>query len=248
MTLDLYEGFAERYDLPYGRFDERDPSVSAFFRRLFDENGVRRVLDCACGTGRHLLLFHALGCEVWGSDLSASMLAQARRNLADHGVEIPLQQADYRELPQQLCGRFDAIACLGAIGYMPDEAQVVNALQSMHTALRAGGILILTAIPTDRQWRERPRFLLAANTPDASRLFVIDYLERTARYNILDILHSETANELKVWSAELFVLLQADQERLLKAAGFASVDFYGSFEFDPYDRETSEKLITVARK
>jgi len=176
------------------------------------------------------------------------MLAQARKNLTGHGVEIPLQQADYRELPQQLRGRFDAIACLGAIGYMPNEAQVVRAFQSMHAALRAGGVLVLTAIPTDRQWQERPRFLLTANTPDASRVFVIDYLEHTARYNILDILHSETANELKVWSAELYVVLQADQERLLKVAGFESVNFYGSFDFDPYDRETSEKLITVARK
>lgn len=90
MTLDLYEGFAERYDLAFGRFEERDPSVNAFFRRLFDENGVCRVLDCACGTGRHLLLLHTLGCEVWGSDLSESMLAQARKNLADHTVEIPI--------------------------------------------------------------------------------------------------------------------------------------------------------------
>jgi glycine/sarcosine N-methyltransferase len=96
MTPDLYEGFAERYDLTVGRWDEFDPAVARFFRRLFSENGVRTVLDCACGTGRHLQLFHSLGCQVWGSDVSESMLAQARKNLARYRVETPLRQADYR--------------------------------------------------------------------------------------------------------------------------------------------------------
>ena len=45
MTPDLYEGFAERYDLTVGRWDEFDPAVAGFFRRLFGENGVRTVLE-----------------------------------------------------------------------------------------------------------------------------------------------------------------------------------------------------------
>ena len=81
MVSDLYQGFAERYDLTVSRWDEFDPAVARFYRRLFAKNGVRTVLDCACGTGRHLLLFHSLGCQVWGSDVSESMLAQARKEV-----------------------------------------------------------------------------------------------------------------------------------------------------------------------
>ena len=245
---DLYEDFAERYDLASGRLDEHDPSLVEFFHKLFVENGVHTVLDCACGTGRHLLLFHSLGCEGFGSDVSESMLAQARKNLAGYGVEILLQQADYRDLPQHFRRRFDAVVCLGSIGYMPNESEFLRAFRSMSEVLCDGGILVLTATPTDKQWKEKPRFVLTANTEDFSRLFVIDYLERTAQYNILDIFHSEEVRELKVWSAELYVLLRDDQERLLKAAGFHTVDFYGTFDFDPYDKETSNKLIAVAHK
>ena len=43
---------------------------TGFFERLFSENQVKRVLDCACGTGHELLIFHSLGCETVGSDLS----------------------------------------------------------------------------------------------------------------------------------------------------------------------------------
>ena len=46
---------------------------------------------------------------------------------------------------------------------------------------------------------------------------------------------------------ELTVLLRAGQQRLLERAGFRSVEFYGTFEFSPYDEATSDRLIAVAR-
>jgi SAM-dependent methyltransferase len=174
--------------------------------------------------------------------------AQARGNLAGRGVEIPLHQADYRHLPETFGRCFDAVVCLAAIGYMPGEAEFLRAFGSMRSILRDGGLLVLTAVLTDRQWMERPRFVLNANTRDFTRLFVIDYLAHTARYNVLDIFHCEHKEGLEVWSTELTVLLQADQQRLLGEAGFRSVAFYGSPAFDPYDRETSDQLIAVARR
>ncbi len=50
MTDDLYAGFAERYDLFFPRFGEHDLTVVEFYRRLFAENRVQRVLDCAFRT------------------------------------------------------------------------------------------------------------------------------------------------------------------------------------------------------
>lgn len=247
MNTDLYEDFAGRYDLIPGRFDDNDPIKVEFFRRIFSENYVESVLDCACGTGRHLLLFHDLGCEVWGSDVSNAMLDQARKNLSQYGKKIPLQQADYRNLPQYFQRSFDAVTCLGSIGYMPDEEQFIRAFRSMHAVLREGGILVLTAIPTDKQWKEKPRFKLAVNYSDVTRLFVMDYFERTVGYHILDIFHNQDLDELKVWDAELTVVLRDAQEKLLIAADFHSVSFYGDFDFSrPYDEANSDSLITVA--
>jgi len=250
MTQDLYESFADRYDLFFSQFGEHDPAVVEFHRRLFAENQVRSVLDCACGTGHDLVLFHSLGCQVVGSDISESMLAQARKNLAELGVKVPLQKADYRELPGHFDRPFDAVVCLSSsILHMPNESEVLRAFRSMGQVLRDGGILVLTQGTTDKQWAEKPRFILAVNTNEFSRLFVIDYFDRGARYHILDIFHSEGTRDFKVWSVDYpQMLLKDDQERLLKAAGFATVDFYGSYHFDPYDKETSELLIAVARK
>ncbi len=248
---DLYADFAERYDRFFGRFGEYDAPRVEFFRRLFAENRVRRVLDCACGTGHDLHLFHALGREVTGSDISETMLAQARKNLDEARLQIPLRQVDYRELPRHFHRPFDAVVCLStSIAHMPNEAEVLRALLSMSSVLRDGGLLILSQGTSDRQWCDKPRFILAVNTPDFSRLFVIDYYaEHSARYNIVDISHSAETNEMQTWSTDYPCLLLRDgQERLLKAAGFRAMEFYGTYQFDPYDKEVSQRLIVVAHK
>ncbi|MFH1638983.1 MAG: class I SAM-dependent methyltransferase [Chloroflexota bacterium] len=251
MTRDMYADFAGRYDLFFGGgFGEHNHERAGFFRRLFAENQVHSVLDCACGTGRDLHFFHTLGCEVTGSDISEAMLAQAKKNLAEQGLHLPLVKADYRELPQTFSRQFDAVVCLAtAIAEVPGEAEALRAMRSMSGVLRDGGILVLTQGTSDKQWREKPRFILAVNAGDFSRLFVIDYFGLGATYNILDIFHDEKERGLKVFSIEYRqIYLRDDQETLLKEAGYRCVDFYGSFNFDRYDKELSNRLITVARK
>lgn len=250
MPQDAYEGFAERYDLFYGPFGEFDPTTVAFYRRLFTDHDVHSVLDCACGTGRHLPLFHSLGCKTVGSDISAAMLAQARRNLDDYGLNLPLHRVDFRELPSYFPPTFDAAMCLSSsMLHMPDDGQVLRALRSMHAVLRTSGILVLTQGTSDKQWAEKPRFLLAGGRESHTRLFVIDYLGEGARYHVLDIFHDDQGRRLETWSLEYpRIYLRDDQERLLKEAGFEHVKFYGSFDFDPYDKEGSIRLIAVAQK
>ncbi len=246
--IDLYADFAERYDLPYASSGGPDPLWMGFFRRLFTEIRVERVLDCACGTGRHLSWLHKLGCEAYGSDVSPSMLEQAEANLAASGLKIPLRQADFRYLPDIYPERFDAVICLAAIGYMPDEAQFIKAFISMAGVLRTGGVLVMSAIPTDRQWKEKPKFSLAADTQDCTRIFAMDYFVKSVRYNLLDLVRGPNGTELKTWRAELTVLLRDDQERLFKTVGFRQVDFYGSYDGSPYDKAASYQMIAVAYK
>lgn len=242
---DSYAGFAERYDLfPH------DEAASAFFRRLFAENNVTAVLDCACGTGRDLIMFHALGCTVTGADLSRAMLAKAEENLQAAGVDAPLHQIDFRELPAHFTAPFDAVACLsGSLMEAASEAEMLGALRSMRAVLREDGLLILTQGMTDKLWRSQQRFILDVNTPEVSRLFVIDYLEHGARFNILDVCHSEKESGLKVWSMEHpYVLFGDDYRRMLGEAGFSDVRLFGSYGFDAYDTENSNRLIVVARR
>ena len=100
MALDQYKDFADRYDLFHGRFENHNPLAVTFFKTLFTENNIHSVLDCACGTGKDLHLFHTLGYEVVGSDISESMLAQAMKNLTASDIKVELHKVDYRRLPK----------------------------------------------------------------------------------------------------------------------------------------------------
>jgi glycine/sarcosine N-methyltransferase len=250
MNADPYERFAERYDLFFGSFDGHEQKKIDFFRELFKHHGVHSVLDCACGTGRDLHLFRTLGCEAYGSDLSPSMLAQAERNLATHHIDTPVAEIDYRELPLNYAREFDAVACLSSsIFEMPDDGELHRAFSSMRGVLRDGGILVLTNGMCDRTWSEKPRFIPEISRGDFTRLFVIDYFERGARFNVVDLHHHGSHEEMKVWSITYNrVYLQDDIAAALQATGFRNCSFYSSYEFKPYDKETSGMLIAVAQK
>ncbi len=246
---DAYAGFADRHDLFFGDFESHSPRLRAFFGKIFRDSGVKRVLDCTCGTGRHLHLFHNLGFDVVGSDVSPAMLEQARRSLSERGVNIPLRRIDYRELPENFAERFDAVVCLtSAICEMPDPAEILRAFESMRGVLGKGGLLVLSQGTTDKQWAEKPRFILVEDAADFTRLFVVDYFDRGARYNVMDIFHDGGEGRLESWGVDYpHMVFRDGQEALLESAGFHGVEFYGSYAFEPYSKETSDHLITVAR-
>jgi SAM-dependent methyltransferase len=247
---DAYEGFADRYDLFVDDFDRQNAERVEFFRRLFDDSEVKTILDCACGTGRDLVMLDGLGLNVTGSDVSPAMLAQARKNLSARGMGIPLHQTDFRELPHHFSERFDAVVCLSSsLLEAGEEDQALRALRSMHGVLRDGGLLVISQGTTDKQWTEKPRFIPVVNRPDFSRIFAIDYLGRGARFNVLDLFHGGGRSELVVWSREYPVMLLIDDyEALLGETGFGETRFYGSYTFEAYDKARSGLLLAVARK
>jgi glycine/sarcosine N-methyltransferase len=246
---DPYRDFAERYDAFDAASSANAPNRKAFFRTLFEQRGVRRVLDCACGTGSDLLLFHSLGCAVVGSDLSEAMLAQAREKLEQAGVKIPLVRADFRELPFSSAEPFDAVTCLStSLPHLLDDAELGRALSSIRAVLRDRGVLILDQGLTDRQLAERPRFIPVVNTNELSRVMVLDYGDRTVDIHVLDLIHRGAESAFHVDSFTYRILLRDDYGRLLREAGFRDVSFYGGLAFEPYSRTESGRLILVAER
>ena len=132
---------------------------------------------------------------------------------------------------------------------MPNDAEFLSALHSMKKILNKGGLLILTQGTTDKQWNEKPRFILGPSHDNASRVFVIDYDGEGATYNMLDLHHPKGQNSLQSWSITYKkVFLQDDHKNLLGASGFKDIRFYGDYDFSAYDKQTSNRLISTAVK
>jgi ubiquinone/menaquinone biosynthesis C-methylase UbiE len=243
MTQDPYEGLADRYDW----MKQDDPARQEFFRSLFGQRDVRTVLDCACGTGRDLLMFRSMGLEVSGSDLSDSMLAAARRNIADAG--IPVRKVDYRQLPESYEVEFDAVVCLAnSINEPLEDAETVRALRSMKAVLRTGGILVFDQGQTDSSMRNPPPFALVLNNRDFTRFFTMEYAGDIQTVNIFDFVHTEDACDFHHSSVRIRIRLLDSWSDILRETGFPEVEFHGDWDASPYDKESSRRLICVATK
>lgn len=245
MANDPYEDFADRYDW----MTQKDPVRENFFRQLFQKHRVSDVLDCACGTGMDLMMFHSFGCHVVGSDLSEAMLTRARKNLMEAGLEIPVRKVDFRKLEKSYTVPFDAVVCLSnAINEVLDEEGLHQALCSMKAVLRPGGILVFDQGQSDAMMKDPPPFDPVINNRDVSRLFVLEYSGDLMKVNIFDFVHTEEQHGFYATAVNLALRLKDAWDRSLSKAGFKNVDYFGDYRFTTYETQTSRRLIAVAQK
>jgi SAM-dependent methyltransferase len=98
-----------------------------------------RVLDLACGIGRHSLELRRRGFEVVGLDISEELLEIARQEAEAQSLQISFVQADLREL--DLSEEFDLVLSLndGAVGYFETDDENYRTFEVVSQALRPGG-------------------------------------------------------------------------------------------------------------
>ena len=245
-TNDSYATWAADYDL-FGEIDTVNVEEQAFLDRTLRACGATSVLDCACGTGQHLVMLSRLGYDVRGSDASEEMLAVCRTNLQRRGLSVETHCCDYRALESVWPQRFGALVCLTqSLNHMLTHEDLVAALTSMRRRIAPGGVLILTQSTTHRTLQSAYRFDLVVNNRDFSRVFARDIEEHFQTIHILDVFHSEGRMGMQQHDIRIRVLLDAEFRDLVREAGFASCSIFGGYDGGPYDRASSMKLIVVA--
>lgn len=101
--------------------------------------GGERILDLACGTGRHSLELVRQGFSVVGVEIGAELVEIARRDAEAQGLEAEFIQADLREL--EFDGDFDIVLNLndGAVGYFETDEENHRTFEVIARALKPGG-------------------------------------------------------------------------------------------------------------
>ncbi|MGQ4807383.1 Ubiquinone biosynthesis O-methyltransferase, mitochondrial [Candidatus Entotheonellaceae bacterium PAL068K] len=101
----------------------------------------RRILDLACGGGRHSLAMARYGAVVTGIDVGPATITAARRRARRAGLSIEFEQGDLRCLEYD--GIFDAVTFLfGCFTEMP-RAPAQDVLRRISRSLRPGGLFVL---------------------------------------------------------------------------------------------------------
>jgi len=116
--------------------------------RLLALSGGERVLDVACGYGRHAVSLAQRGFHVVGLDLNAYFLGVARERGTVAGVSASFVRGDMRLLP--FGPFFDAAVCLGgSFGQFATEDEDLALLRETAGALKPGGRFLLDVANRD---------------------------------------------------------------------------------------------------
>jgi SAM-dependent methyltransferase len=141
--------FGALYPVVYAHRDDSAAEHEArFAKELLDLEPGDRVLDLACGDGRHLSVFAKMGCIPFGVDLSTDLVSRARLRR-----RFAIVRADLRSLPFE-DHAFDHATCFfTSFGYFDTEEENARVLEEAARVIRPGGRFLLD-VP-DREALER---------------------------------------------------------------------------------------------
>lgn len=270
MTETTGAGFGgEERAASYDRFvdwDKRLGREAPFFRSLFDREGVERVIDVGCGTGKHAIMFATWGLQVTGVDPDHSMLAQARMNAAagaavtevdEHGGSLVFETGGFGELAGLGGAPCDAVICTGnALPHVEGLAGLRVALSDFAAVLRPGGVAVLHLLNHERLLRSRARSMppVVRDLPEGATVFlrVIDYAadDSALLFDFLTLTRDSVCGEWRVESRRsphtaLPAPLLVEE---LQSAGFGHVELFGDHSGKPFESERDESVIVVGRR
>ncbi len=207
-----------------------------------------RVLDLACGPGRHAVPLAALGLEVTGVDLSQTLLQKATELARQTGVTVEWRQEDMRDHHRP--GHYDLILNLfSSFGYFDQWQDNQKVLNRAHENLTAGGVLILEGRGKERVIRELQP--VHAEEFDNEHLPGCVLYQRPYLSDDLTRLHNEWTlvcpDGAHRHEYSHFIYTAQELRMMAAQAGFESVTIYGGLSGEPYDLD-AERLVLVARK
>lgn len=202
-----------------------------------------RLLDVACGFGRHSNILSRKGFRVTGIDTSRDFLEMARETARHEKLQTEFIEMDMRKLPFEK--EFDMAICLfTSFGYFPD-AENEQVLEGISRSLVSGGIFVLDIV--NRDWilsrggqgtflnRQGDDLMITEDSynPIADRL-------ESRRTVVIGSEKKEMSMTLRLYSLKEITL------RLEKHSLFV-YDVRGDFRGNPYSL-TSPRCILYCRK
>ena len=226
--------FGEEYIALYPHRNAAEAeSVVALIDRTMGNTRISRVLDLACGAGRHSKVL----CRRWwtaGLDLSEVLLKLAHRE----GVEAALVRGDMRILPFRDAA-FDLVVNLfTSFGYFADDESHLDVVREVSRVTGEGGGFVLDFLNTTR--------LRNALVPYDEREIGGQIVEQRreisddGRFVIKRICLRGTGKE---FTERVRLFEPGDLSAMMTAAGFKVIASYGTYEGAPLGPDSPRAII-----
>jgi ubiquinone/menaquinone biosynthesis C-methylase UbiE len=249
---EFYDLFADKYDVMI--LDERYDAELPFFKDVLGRHNVKSVLDCSCGTGKHVIRFLQLGFEATGSDVSSEMVKKAKKNAASLSIKASFVKADFKKLTKVFDREFDCVVCLGnSLNHELTERGMLSALKSMYGVLRNEGLIIIQIRNLPRLAEEKKKifpihFHKEANGDRKLFVYVLDFQRSSVTFNVVSFLEFDGEPRFEVDSVDYRIVSAEKLQALMTKAGFEELEIYGNFKFAKFSDKRSEDIVAIGRK
>lgn len=204
-----------------------------------------RVLDLACGQGRHAHLLAEAGFRVDGYDLSRELLTRARRR--GTGRTLRYTRGDMRSLPARWTGRFDAVVNLfTSFGFFDDPRDDAQVLRECARVLVPGGVMIWQGGSRDGVMA---RFLARDGWETSDGTIVVQdrsFDPLAGRLTIRSTWQTSGGTEHREHRIRLYTATRMAE--LMLEAGLVVEQAWDSFADRPLSRRSSEMLLVARRE
>jgi len=228
------------YPILYKNRDREE--ARAFIARIMGHLALKkgsRVLDLACGRGRHAVELHGLGYEVVGIDISEDSIEDARK-LETDGLEFYVH--DMRNL--YWSEHFDAVVNLfTSFGYFHSKEDDQRTMNAVADVLKPGGYFVLDFFNVNKVMAEMVN--AEEKSIDGVRFIIDRQLRGTVIEKSIQVIDGETG---LLFKEEVDALTLTNFQGYLEQAGLQLEAVFGDYVLGPFDEQNSDRLILVARK
>ncbi len=241
MTKHTKDWFTLWFNTPFYHIlykDRDDKEAQSFMETLTSYLNIAedgRILDLACGKGRHAVYLNAIGYNVTGIDLSPESISFAKQFENDN------LRFDVHDMSKPYSQKFNAIFNLfTSFGFFENENDNLNTIKSIKANLKENGVGVIDFMNVDYVVNN-----LVAD--DVKTIEGIDFhLSRYVDngYIIKDIsfqfegIPYHFKERVKAFSLQ-------DFNTMFKEANIELLDVFGDYKLNKYHRYNSERLIMI---
>jgi len=198
-----------------------------------------KILDLACGKGRHSIFLNKLGYDVTGIDLSAESIEEARKMRSKN---LQFIEGDMRVAYKE--NYFDYIFNLfTSFGYFNDIEDNHAVVLAIAKGLKHRGVGVIDFFNAH---------LVRKSLPEQKQVLIDDIVFQTNKFEADEMVHKEIVfeegNEKYTFKESVKLFGLEDFQLFLSKAGLKLVDVFGSYGLDSFDVEKSKRMILLFKK
>lgn len=211
------------------------------------------VLELACGTGRLSLALARAGVDVTGLDVSAPMLALARKKAAAEGLKAALVRGDARSF--RLKRKFKLIFIpFNSMQHLADRAGLERFFASVRAHLAPGGRFVLDVFNPHPGYlvRDTEELLpvFCYQDPRGKEQILVEEqysYDRAAQVSRITWHYTRGRKRFASRKLNMRCFFPQELDALLHYNGFKTLQKYGDFDLSPFTA-ASPKQVVICRK